>query len=116
MRASCRLVVEEAAFFPPQSAALDLALWDLKGKALDVPIYDLLGGMNRNYLECYATGGGDQTQGMHSYRYDPLTNHWSSGVVADLPESRTAPASAVTRGLWVLAGGAVGLRRLEKFY
>src|SRR5262249_51702622 len=37
--------------------ALDLALWDLKGKALDVPVYDLLGGMNRNYIECYATGG-----------------------------------------------------------
>jgi galactonate dehydratase len=32
--------------------ALDLALWDLKGKALGVPVYELLGGMNRNYLEC----------------------------------------------------------------
>jgi galactonate dehydratase len=51
-------------FYPPGRekihalGALDLALWDLKGKALDVPIYDLLGGMNRNYIECYATGGG----------------------------------------------------------
>src|SRR5688500_15368212 len=35
--------------------ALDLALWDLKGKALNVPVYELLGGMNRNYLECYTT-------------------------------------------------------------
>ena len=42
--------------------ALDLALWDLKGKALGVPVYELLGGMNRNYLECYTTtfrGDGD---------------------------------------------------------
>jgi L-alanine-DL-glutamate epimerase-like enolase superfamily enzyme len=42
--------------------ALDLALWDLKGKALDTPVYELLGGMNRNYLECYTTtfsGGGN---------------------------------------------------------
>ena len=42
--------------------ALDLALWDLKGKALDVPVYELLGGLNRNYLECYTTtfrGGGN---------------------------------------------------------
>ena len=41
--------------------ALDLALWDLKGKALGVPVYELLGGMNRNHLECYTTtfrGGG----------------------------------------------------------
>ncbi|MFC1650813.1 mandelate racemase/muconate lactonizing enzyme family protein [Candidatus Latescibacterota bacterium] len=36
--------------------ALDLALWDIKGKALDVPVYELLGGRNRDYLECYATG------------------------------------------------------------
>ena len=36
--------------------ALDLALWDLKGKALGVPVYELLGGRARNYVECYATG------------------------------------------------------------
>jgi L-alanine-DL-glutamate epimerase-like enolase superfamily enzyme len=40
--------------------ALDLALWDLKGKALDVPVYEMLGGLTRNYLECYSTGGGGQ--------------------------------------------------------
>lgn len=33
-----------------------MALWDLKGKALDVPVYELLGGKTRNYVECYATG------------------------------------------------------------
>ena len=38
--------------------ALDLALWDLKGKALNVPVYEMLGGLTRNYLECYSTGGG----------------------------------------------------------
>ncbi|MCJ7549068.1 MAG: mandelate racemase/muconate lactonizing enzyme family protein [Anaerolineae bacterium] len=36
--------------------ALDLALWDLKGKALGVPVYDLLGGLTRDYVECYSTG------------------------------------------------------------
>lgn len=36
--------------------ALDMALWDLKGKALGVPVYDLLGGLTRNYVECYSTG------------------------------------------------------------
>ena len=36
--------------------ALDLALWDLKGKALDAPVYDLLGGLTRDYVECYSTG------------------------------------------------------------
>ncbi len=36
--------------------AIDLALWDLKGKSLNAPIYELLGGLTRNYLECYSTG------------------------------------------------------------
>jgi L-alanine-DL-glutamate epimerase-like enolase superfamily enzyme len=36
--------------------ALDLALWDLKGKTLGVPVYELLGGLTRDYVECYATG------------------------------------------------------------
>lgn len=36
--------------------ALDVALWDLKAKALGVPLYQLLGGQSREYVECYATG------------------------------------------------------------
>ena len=34
-------------------AAIDLALWDLRGKALGVPVYDLLGGRTREYARCY---------------------------------------------------------------
>ncbi len=36
--------------------ALDLALWDIKGKVLNSPVYELLGGLTRNYVECYSTG------------------------------------------------------------
>jgi galactonate dehydratase len=36
--------------------AIDLALWDIKGKALGVPVYDLLGGLAREHVECYSTG------------------------------------------------------------
>jgi L-alanine-DL-glutamate epimerase-like enolase superfamily enzyme len=36
--------------------ALDLALWDLKGKALGVPVHYLLGGQSREHIECYCTG------------------------------------------------------------
>jgi L-alanine-DL-glutamate epimerase-like enolase superfamily enzyme len=35
--------------------ALDMALWDLKAEALDVPVWQLLGGTSRDYLELYAT-------------------------------------------------------------
>ncbi|MEZ4703571.1 MAG: hypothetical protein R2834_24785, partial [Rhodothermales bacterium] len=36
--------------------ALDLALWDIKGKVLGVPVYELLGGRSRTYVPCYSTG------------------------------------------------------------
>lgn len=36
--------------------SLDLALWDLRGKALNVPVHQLLGGLSRDYIECYCTG------------------------------------------------------------
>lgn len=36
--------------------AIDMALWDLKAKALGVPLYQLLGGLTRDHVECYATG------------------------------------------------------------
>jgi len=36
--------------------ALDLALWDLKGKALGVPVHELFGGLSRDHIECYSTG------------------------------------------------------------
>jgi galactonate dehydratase len=34
-------------------SAIDIALWDIKGKALGVPVYDLLGGLCRDRLPCY---------------------------------------------------------------
>lgn len=46
-------------FFPAQRiltaaiSAIDIALWDIKGKALGVPIYELLGGRVRDKVVCY---------------------------------------------------------------
>jgi L-alanine-DL-glutamate epimerase-like enolase superfamily enzyme len=37
--------------------ALDLALWDIKGKVHGMPVHALLGGTVRNYCECYNTAG-----------------------------------------------------------
>lgn len=36
-------------------AGIDIALWDIKGKALGVPVYDLLGGRCRDYVEVFTT-------------------------------------------------------------
>ncbi len=49
-------------FYPPGReklhalGAVEMALWDIKGKALGVPVYELLGGATREFIECYATG------------------------------------------------------------
>jgi L-rhamnonate dehydratase len=37
-------------------SAIDLALWDLKGKLLKQPVYEVLGGPVRDHIDCYATG------------------------------------------------------------
>lgn len=36
-------------------SGVDIALWDLKGKTLDTPIYNLLGGLVRDRIPCYAS-------------------------------------------------------------
>jgi L-alanine-DL-glutamate epimerase-like enolase superfamily enzyme len=52
-------------FFPAQRiitsaiAAIDIALWDIKGKALGVPVYELLGGRARDKVVCYPHNRGD---------------------------------------------------------
>jgi len=43
-------------------AALDIALWDLKGKLLGYPVYKLLGGAWRTSLACYASIGGNASR------------------------------------------------------
>jgi L-alanine-DL-glutamate epimerase-like enolase superfamily enzyme len=51
-------------FFPAQRiltaaiSAIDIALWDIKGKALGVPIYELLGGQVRDKVVCYPHNAG----------------------------------------------------------
>ena len=37
-------------------SGLDIALWDLKGKILGVPVYKLLGGAHRTRIRVYANG------------------------------------------------------------
>lgn len=37
-------------------SAIDLALWDARGKALQRPVWSLLGGLQKERIFCYATG------------------------------------------------------------
>lgn len=59
-------------FFPAQRilssaiSAIDIALWDIKGKALNLPIYELLGGRVRDRVVCYPHNRG------HAMEIEPL--------------------------------------------
>ncbi len=59
-------------FFPAQRvltsaiSAIDMALWDIKGKALNVPVYELLGGRVRDRVVCYPHNVG------HAMEVQPL--------------------------------------------
>jgi len=53
------------AFFPAEKitcaamSAIDIALWDIKGKALNQPVYNLIGGLTRDKVVCYPHTRGD---------------------------------------------------------
>lgn len=80
------------AVFRSALGAIEAALFDIKGKALGVPVYELLGGKQRDRLKCYA-------------------NHWFFG--AETPEDYAAAAkravAAGFRGLKWDPFGAVWL-------
>jgi L-alanine-DL-glutamate epimerase-like enolase superfamily enzyme len=52
-------VMLRGGFFPANRvigsavSAIDIALWDIQGKALNVPVYKLLGGLVRDRVACY---------------------------------------------------------------
>jgi galactonate dehydratase len=48
------------AVFMSAIAGIDQALWDIKGKVLDVPVFQLLGGLVRDRMKTYCWVGGDR--------------------------------------------------------
>ena len=63
-------------------SGIDLALWDLKGKLLEQPVYSLLGGPSRNDIELYATGDDLDWSAELGFRKFKITNptHYIEGT------------------------------------
>ena len=52
---------------------IEMALWDIKGKALGVPVHQLLGGKMRSRVRCYAHGSSaDEALALVAKGYDAI--------------------------------------------
>lgn len=99
-------VMFRGGFFPAQRvltsaiAAIDIALWDIKGKALEVPVYELLGGRVREKVVCYPHIGGATTNALVDDAKRRMGEGWRF-VRWNCPTDgdRIDPARAVTGSL-----------------
>lgn len=58
-------------------SAIDIALHDIKGKALGVPVYQLLGGKQRDRIPCFATVSATSLESMVADSQKLAANGWS---------------------------------------
>ena len=71
-------------------AAVDTALWDIKGKVLDTPVYNLIGGRSRDSVLVYGHANGRDLEDTVAAvaHYQP----WATRPSARRAESRALPA------------------------
>ena len=94
-------------FFPAQRiltaaiAAIDTALWDIKGKALDVPVYELLGGRVRDRVLTYNHNHGTTTAELVECCRRSIDEGWKvlRWGLAHQPGSILDPRAAVRQAL-----------------
>jgi L-rhamnonate dehydratase len=84
-------------------SAVDLALWDLKGKLLGRPVFELMGGPARDRIHCYATG--------HDYAWFMELGFDAIKLVLPFAEAGGAAALDAAEQVVAEARSAVGWER-----
>jgi mannonate dehydratase len=82
------------------AAGIDLALWDLKGKRLGVPVYDLLGGRTRDKVRVYRHLSHAGSDGSPSGEIEKLVEEAQDWVSRGYTALRYGPISANTAMEW----------------
>jgi len=62
--------------FTAAISGIDIALHDIKGKALGVPVYELLGGKQRDFVECFASIRFTTREELHEYSKICVAEGW----------------------------------------
>jgi galactonate dehydratase len=81
-------------------SGIEHALWDIKGKALGVPVYELLGGRCRDHVRVYVHAHGATPEALAEDAVARLERYGCTAVKVSPqpPESDRLPVAAVTRG------------------
>lgn len=82
---------------------VEMALWDLAGKAYNVPVYQLLGGKFRDRIRCYADTTesedpkvyGQRLKARHDQGFTWLKMDLGMELVRNIPGAVSAPAGAI---------------------
>lgn len=79
------------------ASAIDIALWDIKGKALGVPVYELLGGAARDKIRAYETCSGKTAQEVADKVKALVDEGWNHVRVRPLSDNRSDTTAAMCR-------------------
>ena len=91
-------------------SAVDIALWDIKGKHLGVPIWELLGGNCRDKIRLHLLGGGSTpetmfdaakaavAEGFTALKFDPLVGNFQNMALDRLVKTARDLVAAAREG------------------
>jgi galactonate dehydratase len=80
------------------ASAIDIALWDIKGQALGVPIHELLGGAVRDAIPLYT-----------HFQYTPTVEHMRENALAEVERG----SRAIKTDPFMAAGGLSNVRYID---